>query len=303
MSENVEVATSGFLPMHYRRIRLSTNEVEELAVREKVSESGGQVNGNSECVGTHGVLGDEENQFATTESWTELLDAIYENDRENIKQWREDMSFILLFSGLLAIIISVFTVHAQGLLHEDPEAQSVELLALIASLLASPEPTSINPILDPPAFSPPMVAVKINTLWVISLTLTLIVAFFAITVQQWLRRIPTLRQQSIRECIRQRQFRYLGLRSWQVHTIISLLPAILQIAVVLFLVGLLYLLQSLNHGILVAYAIVAGIALLLYLVSAVLPAILPESPYKSLFVPTVLAITRAVAVPIVRSSP
>lgn len=203
-------------------------------------------------------------------------------------------------AGLLSIAIGIFAVNAQQLLSEDPQETSIILLSQIVSLLASPNTQAVIPATDfLPTFSPSEVGVKINTLWVISLTLSLIVAFFAIAVQQWLQRVPVLRQLSIRESVRQRQFRYLGLRSWQVHTIISFLPAVLQVAIVLFLVGLVYLLQALNHSVLVAYTIVVGIALLLYLVSAIVPAIIPQSPYKSLFLPAVLAIIRAVAVPLV----
>lgn len=207
---------------------------------------------------------------------------------------------------MFSIVITVFAVKAQELLQADPDETSVILLSQIASQLSifttgnlsAFAPPSQVPITSIP-FSPSQIAVTVNILWVISLALSVLVAFFSITIQQWLRRVPVPRQISIREAIRLRQFRYIGLRTWHVQTIISFLPAVLQVSVVLFLVGLICLVQSLNHSVLLALAIVLGIALFFYVVSAVVPAVLPGSPYKSLFLPLVLIVARAVIVPLV----
>jgi hypothetical protein len=100
-------------------------------------------------------------------------------------------------------------------------------------------------------------------------------------VQQWLReyRIPS--HLTIRERVRLRQYRYQGLLDWGVPQIISILPILLQIALVLFLAGLCYLLASLDKVVAKAFIIFVGIALSIYSAFIVLPIAFRRCPYKN----------------------
>ena len=198
-------------------------------------------------------------------------------------------------------MISIFTVQAQATLQEDPNAQTLLVLNQISGQLSGLN-TAVplnTTTLSIDAFSPPHAAVILNTIWILALALSLIAAFGAITVQQWLRRIPVPLHMSTRRTVRLRQFRWMGLQVWQVHSIVAFLPVILQVSLVLFLVGFLYLFAAISLAVLRAFAILTGVALLLYLITAIVPVFWPSSPYKSPLVPLLVIIVRAVAVPLV----
>ncbi len=208
-------------------------------------------------------------------------------------------------AGLLSIVIAIFTTQSFQSLEEDPSGTSTQLLAQISqqlssftavgSFLNSTTPAISQGILP---FTASIAAVQINTLWVVSLALSLVAAIFAIAVKHWIRRVPVSQHMSERDCVRLRQFRYIGLNDWQVPTIIAFLPLLLQLAVILFLIGLIILLWSLNQGVALAFTIVAAISFSFFLITALIPAIISNCPYKSPLVPTLMSLIQAVAVPL-----
>ncbi|OBZ73635.1 hypothetical protein A0H81_06409 [Grifola frondosa] len=88
--------------------------------------------------------------------------------------------------------------------------------------------------------------VRINVLWFSSLVFSLVSASIGILTKQWLREYTSGAASSPRENARIRQFRHEGFVSWRIPETIALLPILLQIALVLFFVGLLDLLWSLH---------------------------------------------------------
>lgn len=128
--------------------------------------------------------------------------------------------------------------------------------------------------------------VNVNVLWMVSLTLILMAAFFTITVQQWLRHISPLSQLTVREAVRLRQLHYDGILASNVPTVVSLLPTLVQLSVLLFLIGLLLQLNFLNQTVSAAFGGIAGTFFALYLVTVPLALIRSQCPYKSPVVPT-----------------
>jgi Family of unknown function (DUF6535) len=131
-------------------------------------------------------------------------------------------------------------------------------------------------------FQAPAWAVTVNVLWFLSLVSALASAFIGLVVKQWLREYMRPVASSPIEAVTVRQFRYRGLKSWGVMEIISCLPLMLELAVVLFLTGLLDLLWTLHStvaGILTGFV---SLILLFYVATIILPA-LPHGncPYKS----------------------
>lgn len=153
---------------------------------------------------------------------------------------------------------------------------------------------------SPPApFEADEEAVFINVLWMTSLTLSLMAAFWTIAVQQWLRQFPLPRETTVRESVRLRQLRYDGLMSWRVPAIVSILPLCMQVSVLLFLIGLLLYLRSLNRVLGDSFAIVGGTLFSLFLVTIPLPLIFPICPYKSPLLPTCGFFIQALILPII----
>lgn len=118
-------------------------------------------------------------------------------------------------------------------------------------------------------------------LWFLSLAISLIAALFAILVQQWLSEYPVRRATSVRQGVRLRQLRFDALHLWGVPDIINFLPVLLQIALVLFLAGLLMFLWSLNDVVARVITGFLAVPLTLLLSTALLPFVAASCPYKT----------------------
>ena len=104
-------------------------------------------------------------------------------------------------------------------------------------------------------------------LWFLSLSISLIAALFAILVQQWLQAYPVHGGVfSARDGACLRMFRFQALSNWKVPDVIAVLPVLLQSALVLFLVGLINLLWSLNVTIAVTATVFLGLSLAIFIV-------------------------------------
>lgn len=132
-----------------------------------------------------------------------------------------------------------------------------------------------------PDFTPPPLYVKVNTLWFLSLALSLVAALFAIVVQQWLREYPVSGLKTVRECLRLRHFRYRNLNAWGVPHIVSVLPILLEAALILFLVGLAAFLWSLNRTVAWPFIIFLAVSGGFLIFTTLIPSLSTSCPYKS----------------------
>lgn len=144
-----------------------------------------------------------------------------------------------------------------------------------------------------PVFEAPASAVRINAFWFSSLVCSLISALLGILVKQWLREYLQFGLTSPRDLVRMRQFRFVGLVSWRVPDIVATLPLLLQIALVLFLVGLLDLLWTLHTIIASVTTVIVALSLTLISVTVFVPFFSPNCPYKSPFALRIHSIARS----------
>ncbi|EIN04148.1 hypothetical protein PUNSTDRAFT_29344, partial [Punctularia strigosozonata HHB-11173 SS5] len=183
--------------------------------------------------------------------WPSCLQQMLRHDNEMVAGWNDEIDTILIFAGLFSAILTAFSVESYKLLQQDPEQTSTDLLAQISLQLQS---FSLNPAFANSTHTPslkrthiPVSAVRINSLWFTSLVLGLVSALTAIFARQWLREYAHWQLSSSRDSVRIRQFRHDGLMSWRVPTVMYAISILLQIAVVLFLVGLVDFLWTLNR--------------------------------------------------------
>ena len=177
--------------------------------------------------------------------------------------------------------MTAFTVDSDKWVQLDAGDTSNQLLARVSAQLASftllgngtinstMPSLALSNVTSP--FAPGPLAVHVNALWFISLTLSLLSALFAIAVQQWLRYLQPPRNISPRTAVQIHHLRMQGLDRWQVPSIVSFLPLLLQFGVILFLAGLLVLLQSLDKRVAIAFTLVAAIGITAFLATAVAP--------------------------------
>jgi len=90
---------------------------------------------------------------------------------------------------------------------------------------------------------------------------------------QWLREYQRNTPLDPQDAISLRQLRYEGLIAWKVPDILMLLPVLLHLALLLFFLGLIDLLWSLNHIVAFFVSIVSGLVLAFLLATSFLPAL------------------------------
>ena len=135
-----------------------------------------------------------------------------------------------------------------------PRDESAFYLQNIYQLLANPNAyDASNPppfVITPPAFSPPLSAVWVNSLWFLSLAISLTSALLATLLHQWTRRYVSITQPA--HCTphkraRIRAFFANGVDKLHLPWVVETLPILLHLSLALFLAGLLIFLFNINH--------------------------------------------------------
>ncbi len=135
-------------------------------------------------------------------------------------------------------------------------------------------PTAFN-------FSPSRSDEWLNSLWFVSLTLSLITALVAVLVKQWLHQyVAIVSNSSARDRARIRHLRYAGLQMWQVPMIIGLLPVLLHASLGLFFAGLAIFLFSLGMKVAWLVSIIGTATYMAYIIALILPLVYPYCPFK-----------------------
>lgn len=135
----------------------------------------------------------------------------------------------------------------------------------------------------PPPFEPENSALTINILWFLSLIFSLAAALFGIMVKQWLREYLRWHSKlaSARENVMVRQVRFEAWNDWNTDATISCIPALLEVALVFFVCGLVVFVWSLDRFLVLFISVTVAIFLSIVTSFIVLPAIFKRCPYKS----------------------
>ncbi|KAK1221987.1 hypothetical protein PQX77_015195 [Marasmius sp. AFHP31] len=201
-------------------------------------------------------------------SWEVIMKEVTSLDDGLVGGWKEDIDTLLVFAGLFSAVVTAFTIESYQWLQEAPEDTTVALLKQISQQMNG---TSVP---EPDTFSVSSSDVAINVLWFLSLIIALVDALFALLCKQWLRehrRHTHTRTPS--EALALRWLRNQSLEKWRVPTILASLPMLLELALFLFLAGLLELLRT-RHPVpfSIATAVVA-FASVFYFGTTIIPAI------------------------------
>ena len=243
---------------------------------------------------------------------------------ELVTRWKEEMDTLLVYvrtrlsynqrfsltrthghflrpqAGLFSAVLTAFNVQSYQLLQPEPTDPSLAVLKQISAQLNSfsVNPSFVNSTQHPltdneinPPFHAPTSAVWINALWFSSLVCSLASASIALMVKQWLHELSIGVSGTSRESARIRQYRLNSLKRWHVGSIVIIIPILLQLALFLFLVGLVMLLWTL-HGTVAAVATsLVGVLFVFVAVTTLLPVLRVDCCYRS---PQALGIFMAV---------
>jgi hypothetical protein len=136
----------------------------------------------------------------------------------------------------------------------------------------------------PPAFTPPSYAVWVNSLWFLSLSISLSCAMLATLLQQWSRRYIERTQPkrcSPEKRARTRAFFADGVVKFHVSWVVDALPTLVHLSLFIFFAGLLIYLFNIDHT--VFKVVVCWVALLstVYGFITFMPHFRYDSPYYS----------------------
>ncbi|KAI3605694.1 hypothetical protein WG66_012031 [Moniliophthora roreri] len=202
------------------------------------------------------------------QSWEKLMAEVEKYDEGTVKNWKEDIDTLLVFAGLFSAVVTAFLIEAYQWLSEDPADTTVALLTHISIQLNAPQTMP----LERSKFEPDASSIRINCWWFLSLVFSLTSALFGLLCKQWLReqqRDPPTRSPA--EALALRQIRRDGFEKWGVSPFLSVLPILLEVALLFFFVGILDLLWA-RHPIPFAFCLVSvTLSAGLYFVTTFLP--------------------------------
>ncbi|KAH9058077.1 hypothetical protein EDB87DRAFT_1685723 [Lactarius vividus] len=207
----------------------------------------------------------------SSKMWAICIAQADKHDTAMVERWKADMDGILIYTGVFSATVAAFLIESYKTLKPDPAEATVRLLQQVTLQLAviSNGTQLALPSSDP--FTPKPYAVHVNTMWFLSLCISLSCALAATLVQQWARRYLRLSQE---QTAAQRQLFH---TRWVVENISLLMHA----AIFLFFAGLVEFLYAINHE--VAYVVLVAVSIFAttYIVLTSLPVIFRQCPFQT----------------------
>ncbi|KAJ6471807.1 hypothetical protein C8R47DRAFT_743984 [Mycena vitilis] len=180
---------------------------------------------------------DASEEAAASELWAVYVSEAEKYDRSLVESWRGDMEGMLIFAGLFSASLTAFIVESYKTLNPDPGESTVRILTQISQQLAAAANGSTFHVPTSLEFCPPTASLICNALWLISLGLSLTVATL---VEQWARDFLHRTDMRTAPVVRARILSYLyyGLKRFNMHTVVDVIPFLLHASVGLFFAGL-----------------------------------------------------------------
>ncbi|KAH9989141.1 hypothetical protein BJV77DRAFT_698158 [Russula vinacea] len=205
-----------------------------------------------------------------------------DEDKKMVERWQKDADGILIFTGLFsASVAALLSVTVQGLIPNSQDT-SAFYLGNIYEVLADPNATRPSPVAKPPPFSPPRYVVWVNSLWFLSLVISLTCALLATSLHQWSRRyirVAQLERCSPEKRARMRAFFAEGVDKMHIPWAVEGLPMLLHLSVFLFFGGLVIFLFDVNHAVFSSVIWWIGLFSIVYGLITVMPILRHDSPY------------------------
>ncbi|KAK7038461.1 hypothetical protein R3P38DRAFT_545759 [Favolaschia claudopus] len=207
-------------------------------------------------------------------------------DKGLVESWKSDMEGMLIFAGLFSAVLTAFLIESYKTLNPDPDDLTVLLLTRISEQIvasANGNTSNIPPPLELNDGGPTRAALACNALWFLSLGLSLSCALIATLLEQWAREFLHKTDIHSAPVIRARVFSFLyyGLRRFNMHAIVDIIPLLLHLSLLLFFSGLVAFLVPVNTGIALIAAVMLFVVAATYSVLTVFPLRYLDSPYRT----------------------
>ena len=125
--------------------------------------------------------------------------------------------------------------------------------------------------------------VWVNSMWLISLVLSLTSALIATLLQQWARRYvdPPHRPSEPNDRARVRSFLFHGTEFYRMRLAVQIAPTLLHFSVFLFFAGLVVAFRTIDKSVAIAVDAAVGVFALAYIVLSILPCLDVACPYRT----------------------
>ncbi|KAJ7162494.1 hypothetical protein C8R46DRAFT_1104841 [Mycena filopes] len=228
-----------------------------------------------------------EDEASWAKIWSVYISEAKSYDKALVDRWKEDMAGLLIFAGLFSGVLTAFIIESYKTLSPDSGEDTLAVLKQISSQLAASSSGSTFSVPTATPFVVPVTAVVCNVLWFLSLGLSLACALIATLVQQWARNFIQTAEMRPSPVIQARVYSYLyyGLKRFNMHLVVEVVPLLLHMSLVLFLAGLVAFLQPIHPAVVKVSATLLGVIVILYLILSILPVIYSDCPYQTPFSP------------------
>lgn len=215
-----------------------------------------------------------------TTTWDIYNNEARKVDNELVKDWTATLNFLLLFAAIFAAVLTAFIIESKRLLEPDYSEAMYEAVVFYMGNVAN---GTIKPY-SRAEFAPSFTAVSINCLFFGSLCASLVAALASVVALQWVADFDALVTRggsSPQDRAKRRQFRFTGVKNWQMGEIIAALPLFIYFSVGLFFLGVIQWMLYLHT--IVAYVVIGGaaVALFFYFSSTLLAVLFVSAPYKT----------------------
>ncbi|KAI9439648.1 hypothetical protein H4582DRAFT_1813268, partial [Lactarius indigo] len=207
-------------------------------------------------------------------------------DEKNVENWKGGADSILVFTGVFSSTVATFIALSYPNLQQDPNITTQLLLAQISQQLSNTTAGGASGPVDPPvksSYVPPTSVVFINSVWFLSLVLSLTCALMATLLQQWARRYLQIVQgkRAPFHHARIHVFFSGGVRKFGISKFVELLPLLLHLSVFLFFAGLVVFAFRGNHTVACFALTIVGFCALLYIAFTLMPLFYDTCPYQT----------------------
>ncbi|KAF5324216.1 hypothetical protein D9619_011368 [Psilocybe cf. subviscida] len=192
---------------------------------------------------------DSESEVFDKNHWKVVFDSYLEADRKQCEQWKDEVNTLLVFAGLFSAVITAFLIESYKYLLPQ----------------GSPDPSKFV------SNSPHVI--RLNSLWFCSLVLALSSAAIGIVALQWIRNHERYHDIKPRDALSVYEMRTKAIRAWHIRWAFLSLPLLVLVALVLFFVGLVDFLLSLNKEVAAPVAVLVYSTLALLFITTVLPSL------------------------------
>ncbi|KAH9173683.1 hypothetical protein EDB89DRAFT_2228551 [Lactarius sanguifluus] len=209
-------------------------------------------------------------------------------DDEDVENWKGGADDILIFTGLFSATVASLIALSYPNLQQGPNATTEYLLAQISQQLSSAITNGTSPVASPPTqspFSPSVTMVFINSVWFLSLVLSLTCALIATLLQQWARRYRQIIQRNHPPQVRAqiREYFSQGARKFRIFLLVETLPLLLLVSVFLFFSGLVAFAFLANRTVACVAAATVGFCAFSYIALTLMPLKYHDCPYHTPF--------------------